>query len=72
VWSINSSSRLVSVIRALNLAYRFRTKNRDTDSELVLLCYKMNKFGVELFCGNTPLRARPTAEALRGIYRGSG
>jgi transposase len=29
-------------------------------------------FDVELFCGITPLRARPTREALRGIYRGPG
>src|ERR1039458_1626449 len=29
-------------------------------------------FGVELFCGITPLCARPTREALRGIYRGPG
>ena len=27
---------------------------------------------VELFCGITPLRARPTRETLRGIYRGPG
>jgi hypothetical protein len=27
---------------------------------------------VELFCGNTPLRARPTRETLRGIHRGPG
>src|SRR5438034_10343398 len=29
-------------------------------------------FRVELFCGITPLRARPTRETLRGIYRGPG
>src|SRR5580700_8175773 len=29
-------------------------------------------FGVELFCGITPIRARPTRETLRGIYRGPG
>ena len=27
---------------------------------------------VELFCGITPLRARPTRDALRGIYTGPG
>ena len=27
---------------------------------------------VELFCGNTAIRARPTGEALRGIYRRPG
>jgi putative ABC transport system permease protein len=27
---------------------------------------------VELFCGITPLRARPTRETLRGIYKGPG
>ena len=27
---------------------------------------------VELFCGITPFRARPTRETLRGIYRGPG
>jgi len=35
-------------------------------------CVKNKHFAVELFCGITPLLARPTAEALRGIYRGSG
>src|ERR1017187_5874635 len=29
-------------------------------------------FGVELFCGITPLRARPTRKTLRGIHRGPG
>jgi hypothetical protein len=38
---------------------------------LVLLCYKEH-CGVELFCGITPLFARPTTEALRGISRGPG
>src|ERR1700758_1427489 len=33
---------------------------------------QMEHFGVELFCGITPLRARPTRETLRGIYRGPG
>src|SRR5215472_9855601 len=27
---------------------------------------------VELFCGITPFRARPTRETFRGIYRGPG
>jgi uncharacterized protein (DUF302 family) len=36
-------------------------------SLLVLLCYKLNKIGVELFCGQT-LLARPAGEALCGIY----
>jgi hypothetical protein len=30
------------------------------------------QFDVELFCGITPLRARPTRETLCGIYRGPG
>src|SRR5580704_1589205 len=38
---------------------------------IVLLCYKQ-QFDVELFCGITPFFARPTTEALRGIYRGPG
>jgi hypothetical protein len=29
-------------------------------------------FVIELFCGITPLRARPTRTTLRGIYRGPG
>src|ERR1700683_5071444 len=29
-------------------------------------------FDVELFCGITPFRARPTRETLRGIYRRPG
>ncbi len=30
------------------------------------------QFVVDLFCGITPFRARPTGEALRGVYRGPG
>jgi hypothetical protein len=39
---------------------------------LVLLGHKSKHLGVELFCGITPLYARPTRETLRGIYRGLG
>src|SRR6202051_3586128 len=35
-------------------------------------CVKNKHFDVELFCGITPLFARPTTEALRGIYRRPG
>ena len=49
------------------LSHAVQNQNRS----LVLLCYK-EQFDVELFCGITPLFARPTTEALRGIYRGSG
>ena len=38
------------------------------DGILVLLGHTIRHFGVELFCGITPLRARPTRETLRGIY----
>ena len=31
-------------------------------------CVINKQFDIELFCGITPLLARPTAEALRGIY----
>jgi len=39
---------------------------------LVLLGHTIKHFGVELFCGITPFRARPTRETLRGINRGPG
>ena len=39
---------------------------------LVLLSHKTEHFGVESFCGITPLYARPTRETLRGIHRGPG
>jgi hypothetical protein len=41
------------------------------DASLVLLGHKKHS-DVELFCGITPLRARPTRKTLRGIYRGPG
>ena len=39
---------------------------------LVLLGHKKNHFDVVLFCGNTPLRARPARETFRGVHRGPG
>jgi hypothetical protein len=69
LYQINTRVWLTELSRGL---HRTATLDDIPDADLVLLCYKKKQFSVELFCGNTPLRARPTTEALRGIYRGSG
>jgi len=35
-------------------------------------CVKNKQSRIELFCGITPLNARPTRETFRGLHRGPG
>ena len=63
---VNDNGRYHSGLESWQVALRGSHSRASTTGS------QKGHFSVELFCGITPLRARPTRETLRGIYWGPG